>query len=56
MPIIDIENSNLSRDIKDKLITEITQHPEKESEIIENLKLELEQNITDFYKEVGITD
>jgi hypothetical protein len=56
MPIIDIENSNLSQESKEILISEIKQHPDKESEIIESFKQKLEQNTLDFYKHIGLND
>jgi len=56
MPIIDIENSNLSKESKNFLISEISQHPEKETEIIEEFKQKLEETTLDFYKQLGIND
>ena len=56
MPIIDIENSNLSQESKDFLINEIKQNPSKEFEIIENFKQKLEETTLDFYKQLGIND
>jgi hypothetical protein len=54
MPIIDIENSNLSREEKDDLISKIKQNPNKEIEILEDFKLSLENSMNDLYKTLGI--
>jgi hypothetical protein len=54
MPIIDIENSDLSREDKDKLISAITVNPEKEVEILEQFQLELENSMEELYKNLDI--